>query len=161
MGQGVPIPAKSNSWVVVLLHGVVFWWTRYCIAQTGILYMGPGVPIPAKSNSWVVVFLHGVVFWWTQYCIAQTGILYMGQGVPIAAKSNSWVVVLLHGVVFWWTRYCIAPDRDTLHGATGGPNSSQVQQLGGSVSAWCCILMDSVLYSLRQGYFTWGWVSQF
>ena len=27
------------------------------------------------------------------------------------------------------------------------PNSSQVQQLGGSVTAWCCILMDSVLHS--------------
>ena len=31
-----------------------------------------------------------------------------------------------------------SPDRDTLHGA-GCPNSSQVQQLGGSVTAWCCI----------------------
>ena len=49
---------------------VVFWWTVYCIALTGIHCMGSGVPIPAKSNSWVVVLLHGVVFWWTQYCIA-------------------------------------------------------------------------------------------
>ena len=24
MGPGVPVPAKSNSWVVVLLHGVGF-----------------------------------------------------------------------------------------------------------------------------------------
>ena len=39
-----------------------FWWSRYCVAQTGILCTGPGVPIPAKSNSWVVVLLHGVVF---------------------------------------------------------------------------------------------------
>ena len=37
-------------------------------------------------------------------------------------------------------------DRDTLHGA-GCPNSSYVQQLGGSVTAWCWIMMDSVLYS--------------
>ena len=25
MGPGVPIPVKSNSWVVVLLHGVGLW----------------------------------------------------------------------------------------------------------------------------------------
>ena len=25
IGPGVPIPAKSNSWVVVWLHGVGFW----------------------------------------------------------------------------------------------------------------------------------------
>ena len=68
---------------------VVFWWTQYCIAQTGILYMGPGVPLPSKFNSSVVVLLHGVVFWWTQYCIAQTGILYMGPGVPLPSKFNS------------------------------------------------------------------------
>ena len=45
---------------------VVFWWTRYCIALTGILYMGPHVLIPAKSNSWVVVFVHGAGFWQIQ-----------------------------------------------------------------------------------------------
>ena len=39
-----------------------------------------------------------------------------------------------------------SPDRDTLHGA-GCPNSIRVKQLGGSVTAWCWILMDSVLYS--------------
>ena len=27
---------------------VVFWWTQYCIAQTGILCMGPGVPILSR-----------------------------------------------------------------------------------------------------------------
>ena len=97
MGPGVPIAAKSNSWVVVLLHGVGFWWTQYRIAQTGIVYMGPGVPIAAKSNSWVVVLLHGVVFWWTHSPDRDT--LQWGPGVPIPAKS--WVVVLLHGVGFW------------------------------------------------------------
>ena len=66
MGPDVPISSKSNSWVVVLLHGVVFGWTQYCIALTGILYMGRGVPIPAKSNSWVVVFVHGIRFWQIQ-----------------------------------------------------------------------------------------------
>ena len=33
-------------------------------------------------------------------------------------------------------------DGDTLHGV-GCPKSSQVQQLGGSVTAWCWILVDS------------------
>ena len=28
MGPGVPIPAESNSWVVVLLHGVGLWQTQ-------------------------------------------------------------------------------------------------------------------------------------
>ena len=45
---------------------VAFWWTQYCITQTGILYMGIGVPIPVTSNSWVVVLLHGVGLWWIQ-----------------------------------------------------------------------------------------------
>ena len=45
-------------------------------------------------------------------------------------------------VVLWWTRYCISPDRDTLHGA-GCPTSIQVQRLGGSVTAWCWILVFS------------------
>ena len=42
---------------------VVFWWTQYCIALTGIVYMGPGVLNAAKSNILVVVLLHGVGFW--------------------------------------------------------------------------------------------------
>ena len=145
------------------MHGVVFWWTQYCIALTGILYMGLGVPIPAQPNSWVVVLLHGVVFWWTQYCIAQTGILYMGPGVPIPAnKCNSWVVVLTHGVGFWWTQYCIA---QTGILCMGLGVSIQVQQLGGSVTAWCWILVDSGMFlakiarglGLRQcGWQTWN-----
>ena len=30
------------------------------------------------------------------------------------------------------------------------------QQLGGSDTAWYCILMDSVLYSPDKGYFAWA-----
>ena len=41
-----------------------------------------------------------------------------------------------------------SPDRDTLHGARC-PNSSQVQQLGGSVYAWCWILADSGRFLAR------------
>ena len=35
---------------------VVFWWTRYYIAQTGILYMG-------RVSQFQLVLLHGVWFW--------------------------------------------------------------------------------------------------
>ena len=58
-------------------------------------------------------------------CIAQTGIL--------PAESNSCVVVLLHGCWILMDPVLYSPDRDTLHGC---PNSSYVQQLGGSVTAW-------------------------
>ena len=70
----------------------------------------------------------------------------MGSGVPIPAKSNGWVVVFTTWCCILMDSVLYSPARDTLHGA-GCPNSSQVQQLGGSVTAWCCILMDSVLYS--------------
>ena len=39
MGLGVPLPAKSNSWVVVLLYGAgcVGFWIQYCVALTDAL----------------------------------------------------------------------------------------------------------------------------
>ena len=59
---------------------------------------------------------------------------------PNPSNSNGWLCCILMDSVLH------SPDWDTLHGS-GCPNSSQVQQLGGSVTAWCCILMDSVLHS--------------
>ena len=63
-------------------------------------------------------------------------VYHLTPTTPNDATSNSRVCwVLMDSVLY-------SPDRDTLHGA-GCPNSSQVQQLGGSVTAWCWILADS------------------
>ena len=128
MGPGV-LPAKSNS-----CGSVTAWcWILMDLVLYGPDHMGPGVQFQPNSNSWVVVLLHGVVFW-TRYCMALTGILYMGPQT-IQTPSNrggsvTWCWILMDLVLY-------GPNQG-YHGA-GCPNSSQVQQLGGSVTAWCCI----------------------
>ena len=57
--------------------------------------------------------------------------------------TNAQTIQMQQGPVgFWWTWYCIA-QTGILYMGPGRPNSSWVQQLGGSVCAWCWVLVAS------------------
>ena len=96
MWPGVPIPAQSNSWVVVLLHGVGFWSIQKSFNsefRKGYPFLHSMLDWKPKKYNWFNFVLY------TDVCIA----LYVQCFPSVCEKNSQATVKIKFFTIFSWT----------------------------------------------------------